>query len=73
MLKMRTFKHSEETEGWPDPLCDDLKPLSDAELASYIAACKYEFDGMPGSVREALVRLLRRPVNAPCQSRSESV
>lgn len=54
------FTRSTENFGWPVPLVSNFKKLSDAELASYIAACGFEYDGMGRSVREALVRLLRR-------------
>lgn len=57
---MPAFVKSKTDFGWPDPQCDDLKKLSDLELADYIAACGFEYDGMGRSVREALVRLLRR-------------
>lgn len=58
---MPKFEPSKTRNGWPDPLCDDLRKLTDAELADYIAACGHDFDGMGVSAREALVRLLRRP------------
>lgn len=57
---MTAFTRSKERYGFPEPLAHDLKVLSDLELASYIAACGFEFDGMASATREALVRLLRR-------------
>lgn len=55
------FERSKESSGYPDPLILDLNDLSDRELASYIAASGFEYDGMGPTLREALVRLLRRP------------
>lgn len=54
------FTKSKESFGWPKPLCNNLKMLDNAQLADYIAACGFEYDGMGSSVREALVRLLRQ-------------
>lgn len=39
---------------------DELRVMSDADLADYIAAGTFEFDWTSSSAREALVRLLRR-------------
>lgn len=55
-----TFKRSVESYGWPDPVIQDTKDLSDLELANYIDVCGNEYDGIPASARDALVRLLRR-------------
>ena len=57
----RTFKKSTVSDGWPDPVIQpsEVKDLSNSELADYLAACTFEYDGTSSTVREALVRLLR--------------
>lgn len=55
-----TFERSRESDGYPEPLLHDLNDLSDRELASYIAASGSQYDGMGLTLREAVVRLLRR-------------
>lgn len=66
------FVRSKDSLGWPDPTCphSDIKGLSNLELADYLAACGPEYDGVPGHVREALVRLLlyNRAFVAPTRS-----
>jgi hypothetical protein len=60
---MRTFRREMmDNECGPQPSIqpDELPKLTDDELASYIAAGTYDFDGIGGSLREAVVRLLRR-------------
>lgn len=55
-----TFSRSTETEGWPDPVIMDSNDLSDAELANYIDVCGTAYDGIGNTLRDAIVRLLRR-------------
>lgn len=54
------FKRSEEATGWPDPTIIDFKDLNDAELANYIEVSGSNYDGVGPSLREAIVRVLRR-------------
>lgn len=54
------FKRSATRRGWPDPVIQDTKDLSDAELANYIEVCSSDYDGIGASLRDAIVRVLRR-------------
>lgn len=58
----QTFRRARRTtEGGPQPVVQDVRLLDDLELASYIEASDYGFDGLASPAREAIVRLLRRP------------
>lgn len=61
--RIPTFSPNPNTHGNPMPKCDDITALSDLELADYIAASGYFFDGLTTPAREAIVRLLRRPTD----------
>lgn len=61
---MIKFERSKETEGWPSPVIHhfNIASLTDIELANYIEVSGFTYDGMSSTMREALVRLLRREV-----------
>jgi hypothetical protein len=57
----QTFrKPMRTTEGGPQPIVQDVRALDDLELASYLEASDYDFDGLTTPVRVAIIRLLRR-------------
>ena len=58
----QTFRRPTKTnEGGPQPVIQDIRKLDDLELANYLEASNYDFDGIGSPAREALIRLLRRP------------
>lgn len=61
MTERQFRKPTRDNEAGPQP---DIQPsevpsLSNTELASYLEASDYDYDGLSGTARIALVRLLR--------------
>lgn len=61
MTERQFRKPTRIDEGGPQPVIqpNDLPGLSNAELASYLEASGYDYDGLSGAARVAIVRLLR--------------